>query len=199
MITNDGSQNISDDEYASQHIDGSTGYGITGLTDVFVRAYYYFKHPEAGALVDGVQRKINWVSGLDVSGGHYAVFLYHDEGGSAGKVRLGMSYNPPPGASASSQIDLIEFDFDQWVYIEQEIMLNTPGIADGAWRIWFGLDGGSVSQILNYTSINFRGSTTDCIEQVRFSDQATLNHVAGTVDEYRYIDDIVVANSRVGP
>jgi hypothetical protein len=188
----------STDAYATQRIDGTTGYGQAGgYPHVFQRAYVYFKHPESGAKVDDIWRKTFWISQPSAA---WAVFTRIDSSTSpTGRLDIGINYNPPAGATAPSVYHLAQIDYDTWYYMELEVKVNTPGVEDGVWGLWYAPAGGTVTQIFYADNLNFRGDQTENVGSFRFGDQVEYVGSPCAVNEYRYFDDAVVSTAYVGP
>ena len=89
---------------------------------------------------------------------------------------------------------------NRWYGIEVEIRLNTPGASDGEVRMW--VDGVMIGE---RTGLDMRGNLTNNINRVRVGGWYS-NSWAGrnpcpdpVVPAVRYIDDLVVSDTYVGP
>lgn len=78
----------------------------------------------------------------------------------------------------------------EWVPIEMEVKLNTPGGTDGAYRMWV-----DDKLVVERTDVDLRGSTSDQINEVMFD-----GYWNGGADRLakRWFDSIVISTERIG-
>lgn len=79
---------------------------------------------------------------------------------------------------------------DEWVAIEVEVQLNTPGMSDGLYRLW--IDDNLLVEALN---IDLRGNTNDKINEVMLD---TYWNAGATSPLDRYYDNFVISTSKIG-
>jgi hypothetical protein len=77
-----------------------------------------------------------------------------------------------------------------WVCIEMEIKLNTPGEADGEYRLW--VNNRKEAEKIN---VDFRGSTNLKITEVMLD---TYWNAGSPKEQARYYDDFVISTNRIG-
>lgn len=168
-----------------------------GLPHFFLRTYVYLKTPEAGATVNGVQRKL-WYLWADPSnpGNLWSCFLKGEITGS-NNVPLYFAVQSTPLGGSSFQVSLnTTLNFNTWYSLEIEIQDSTVLVApfDGIVRFW-------VDGVLKYESTAFslnRGQNYP-LRAFYVGQQADRTNY-DPVDEYRYWDDIVIATSGpIGP
>lgn len=78
----------------------------------------------------------------------------------------------------------------EWVAIEVEVQLNTPGRSDGLYRLW--IDGNLLIEALN---IDLRGNTNDKINEVTLD---TYWNGGATGALNRYYDNFVISTAKIG-
>ena len=79
---------------------------------------------------------------------------------------------------------------DQWVAVEVEVKLNTPGATDGIMRMW--LDD---NLVIDSTNVDLRGSTTDLINEVMLD---TYWNDGSPTSLNRYYDNFVISTAKIG-
>lgn len=159
------------------------------LTHFFIRGYVYFGAPTPGSDTSSVQRKLYFEK--DYEGGRWANILT-----SFGGIDLALAPIPPHdacGQSSDNDIswNLYNFSYNKWYELEMETMLNTPGDRNGYTNVW--VNGG---QVLNRTGMNIRGCQTDGVSSVDIGNQLDSGGT-GPISEYRYWDDIVIADAYI--
>ncbi len=171
-----------------------------GLTDAFARAFVYFKSPEADAKTGTViQRKILQFSDSLSSGnitGNYEPLLTSWTG-SGGlptptiNLAVFVGGSTACGTGSWEKDGIAPLNWDTWYEVEMEVKLNTPGASDGAVNVW-------VNGALVYTNpaTNPRGKCTSTISNFSFGRQVNRYNME-VVNEYRYLDDIVVGGSYI--
>jgi hypothetical protein len=171
-------------------------------TTISVQERIYIKHPESGALLDNIQRKFfalyNGTGGSP--GSEFGIFLTSDSV-LTGQVPLRVSIN---GSVASdiqagdvwSDWDIYRLDYDTWYLLEFVVKLNTPHASGGPYdgEYWLYVDG---SMVRHGTGKVFRGTSTKGVGHVRIGLQSDTGGT-GTIDEYRYIDNVVISDSYIG-
>ena len=93
-----------------------------------------------------------------------------------------------PIARSGFDLNLVE---NQWVSYEVEVKLNTPGEADGHYRLWI-----NNSLAVERTNVDLRGNTTDKINEVMLD--TYWNQGAPAALE-RYYDNFVISTQKIGP
>ncbi len=78
----------------------------------------------------------------------------------------------------------------RWICFETEVKLNTPGKADGLYRLW-----ADDSLLVERTNVDLRGNTTDKINEVSLD--CYWNGGSPKVQN-RYYDNFVISTQRVG-
>lgn len=161
--------------------------GVPNLSHFFVRGYLYMQQPSAGS-DPSVQRKLiychsdsnnNWgvIPDTFYNLPSYSVVIFNNHTGTPPYPIKGVLY----------------FNYNQWYSIETEVQANTPGQADGFVKTW--VNGNLVGAAYN---LNIRDTFTSGINTIDFGAQVNSTST-GAVDEYRYWDDVVVADAYVGP
>lgn len=163
------------------------------LEHCFARAYVYHKSPQDGGEKHNAQRKVFYfLSSLDTSG--WWLFLTSDSQADGGLTMRVSTNDSNYGGSAATvgNWDAGDYFWDTYVCCEMETRVNTPGLSDGVVRVWF--DG---TLRIEATNCHIRGTDTGGLQNFRFGAQLDIND-AGEGNEYRYIDQVVIASSYVG-
>jgi hypothetical protein len=79
----------------------------------------------------------------------------------------------------------------RWICFEMEVKLNTPGAADGLYRLW-----ADDSLIAERTNVDLRGSTTDKINEVMLD---CYWNGGSPKPQSRYYDNFVISTQKIGP
>ena len=164
----------------------------TGYEHLFVRGYVYVKSPESDG-TKGIQRKLWFLAANTFS--DFGPFLKL-QNGPAGDLLLEFVTqcgSPADCTQVAYRASIGSLEFDRWYAIENEVWLNTPGLSDGVVRVW--VDG---SLVISSTTVNIRGSKTTRIARVQPGRQVDRAQFL-PVDEYRYWDDVIVADAYIGP
>jgi len=162
-----------------------------GLNPIFIRAWVYFSTPQGddnSSVLNGgngTMRKIFYP--FDVpSPANWVTTLVSFEGG--GQVRLS------PACCGTQWYNVAQLNFNTWHSIEFETLANTPGASDGSMTVWV-----NGTQVWTMTGLNIRGTNTDGIGWIQLGAQAQRQGSYQAVDEYRYMGDVYVATSYIGP
>jgi hypothetical protein len=186
---------------------------LQGLSHFYIRGMVKFHRNSGGASI--VQRKLFYLKDQGVGCSPYNSCYSVVAGGAPGGLFWFLSWAPTPGLldtnanrpvpyacpySSNCMTILYYWSFDQWYYVEVEVLANTPGLDDGLLRMWvqaMGVDPSPilVVQLLNY---NIRGSYTAGLSRFGVGNQADRQGWA-VVDEERYWDDVVVGDAYIGP
>jgi hypothetical protein len=177
-----------------------------GLSHFFLRAYFHVKHPESGGTVDGLGRKLFyvWADPSNPSNLWSAILATYSSGGvmkmtwtqQNGAIGGG-SYvsdcgttNPPPLTGTACRMQ-----YDTWYSVEMEIQNNTATASpwNGQVRIW--LNG---EKVYDVTGWNLNMQYNYPIKAFFIGDQVDRDNYL-PVNEYRYVDDVVLSTSYVGP
>lgn len=200
--------------------DAAHGYP-NNLPEVFIKMNMYFQTPNAGGTKD-IQRKIIFIkdpnSGITLPSWEF-VLSSDAVNGNIG-LRLGFqstfeSYNMFGGSNELPiQPDvngIKQLMFDRWYSIQLQVKRKTIGQNDSVVRLW--IDGvlvfqkattwvpapnpcsASTSQICPAFPPDTYATNMARIELGRQADR--LNY--DLVDEYRYMDDVVIADAYIGP
>lgn len=168
-------------------------FDTNGAEHVFSRGYVYIQSPN-GSASKAFQRKLmrhNAITGWTVS-----LSSFYDSG--TDRIRLQVTINNTTGCGSYNQTPIqptatTAITFDAWHCIELETLLNTPSQSNGEVRLYIdGLQKGEV------TGVPIRGACTTGVQIVYFGDQ--LDNTPGGVlgDEYRFWDDIIIADLPIG-
>ena len=182
----------------------------------FIRTYIKF-HKNADATPGMIgQRKIIYLTptlandwrmtiGTDPSGAYW--YVVHDDTscGSCGRVEVDTARNRTGVAAYPSNVGTEDTlasgpALDQWMYIEVEVQLNTPGNNDGYERLWvqrIGIDASPVLVIQTH-NVNIRHSYRNTIDRLDLGEQVDWSG-GEIIDEERYLDNFAVSGSRMGP
>jgi hypothetical protein len=125
-------------------------------------------------------------------------------------LRVSNEYGQDAGGFVQGYNNLAYVDYGTWYYMEFEVLSNSPtpgsegtnarGIQDGGIRWWIGTSPTNVTQImpLSAQASDVRLSYTTGISKVEVGRQVDrLNFKP--VDEFRYWDDVIVADAYIGP
>ena len=173
-----------------------------GYSHFFMRGYIYFKTPEVGIDTFPVQRKLIWLGDSTAAnnnvGGNYQVIInsFTVTPNFKPDLRLVTQYNGGgacPGSQLSRDFYAGELNWDTWYGVEIEIVLNTPGSADGTLAVW--LDG---AQIYTASDVNFRRGCTTPISFFSIGEQVNRTN-SQEINEYRYGDNWKIATGYIGP
>jgi hypothetical protein len=200
-----------------KNFDSGNGFP-NGLEHFFVRGWVYFPTPLSTGTSNGIQRKVFYLKGPGGGpcGDHCWAFVAIADGVVQGgndrlALRAQSSFNdPPPGGLVLNWQNLGYVDYDTWYYMEVEVLANSPtpgaegtnarGIEDGQLRWWIGTSPSDMTQImpLSAQAVDIRLSYTTGISKVEVGRQVDrLNFKP--VDEFRYWDDVIVADAYIGP
>jgi hypothetical protein len=191
----------------NEHQDDNHGVAILkndGLAHSFLRGYVYLKRPEPGGTLDGVGRKLFYLWADPYSAGFlWSVIL--GVRGASGKLNMYWSLQNGPLGGNSFVLDCgtnppltgiaCNMQYDTWYAIEMEIQNNTAPASpwNGEVRIWvngtkvFEALGASLNRQYDYPlKLFIIGQQADRINW-------------DPVDEYRFWDDIVLADAYIGP
>lgn len=88
-----------------------------------------------------------------------------------------------------------------WIGMEIEYLCNTPGVSDGAIRIWIYDATGTVLRDQTWTGLNIRGNATplNYLQRLLFGNQADRDTIGKEVNEYRYVNRLALSTQRIGP
>jgi len=195
----------------------NSGNGFpNGLEHFFVRGWVYFPTPLSTGTSNGIQRKVFYLKGPGGGpcGDHcWAVVATSDAVVVYGQQRLLLRVSNEYGQDTGlvqGYNNLAYIDYDIWYYVELEVLSNSPtpgsegtnarGNQDGGIRWWIGTSPTNVTQImpLSAQASDVRLSYTTGISKVEVGRQADrLNFLP--VDEFRYWDDVIVADAYIGP
>lgn len=191
---------------AHQDINRAVVKMITLPTHFFMRAYVYFKSPEAGATSGAIiQRKLFRFSDSPSAGGvnspgYSYQFLLDTWNASGGayiatiNFSIGLGSNGTCGTTGPQQTYFdANMTYDAFHAVEFEVQLNTAGASDGIARVW-------VDGVQKYTSttFNYRGTCATPITYFNVGSQSDRNSYA-VVDEYRNIKNVVFSTGYIGP
>lgn len=153
---------------------------------LFFRAYLYVPKPTAA--VDAIRKLLYWHNDPHTSSQVIYSILYLQ-----GNM---LRYDGGSGAhNASVLVDAGTYNyFDHWVRVEQEVKLNTPGVADGELRVW--LDG---VLVINKSGCRWLDTAADNLGFYQIGQQVHPMSTDDTYDEYRYFDNVAFSTSRIGP
>jgi IPT/TIG domain/Bacterial Ig domain len=181
-----------------------------GLNHVFVKGYMYIKSPEPGGALNGVQRKLYYFKSPNTTCGAASPFdwgLVLTSDGANGQIGIYLAYahnctqssvalyggSNELGNKIGITDGIAALPLNQFLPIEMEVKANEPGVANGELRVW--LNGVLVFQ---KTGLTLRDAIygTEGIKYIELGRQVDrVNYT--TVDEYRYWDDIVIADAYI--
>ena len=174
---------------AVQSFDANNGYP-NGLEHFFVRGYVNFKTPEPGGSKDKIQRKLYYIASSP-SPSDWSFMLTSD--GISGQLIVRFSTNGNSYVAPYTFWDLASLNYDKWYCLELEVLLSTPGLSNGRLALW--IDG---EQVFQETGVDLRGPYTGGAKMVLVGMQANRTQFLA-VDEYRYWDDVIIADAYIGP
>lgn len=189
--------------YARNEEVGGTNVGISAEA-VNVRAYYYF---EPG-FDFGQGMKIGRVSSFNASTQKNDVDIILEarsaKGNQCGVTDMrdvGLFFNgAPKGSDWGNVASTMSFERGRWYSLEYQVVLNTPGKADGIVRLW--VDG---VQVAEKTNLKIRGKMGHEVKlnTVKiggwYSNGAGGNSCANPSQPARmHMDDIVISKSYIG-
>jgi len=180
--------------YSSGQVDAGWVIKVneTGFPDhIFYRYYHkfpsgYTTYPPKMARIGYRQRGSTWQD----------VFKVHTWLKSNGEVTLDVLAKNSSQANGGGYLPVrnsaytLASNVDQWVAIEVEVQLNTPGMSDGLYRLW--IDNNLLIEAL---SIDLRGNTSDKINEVTLD---TYWNNGATAPLNRYYDNFVISTSKIG-
>jgi hypothetical protein len=173
----------------------SFGYPA-GLSHYFVRFYVYYKTPEADATTGKIiQRKTArfWTQ-LTTNVGEWLEDAWNYDGGFFDPTHTDLTLAAHNASDVSYQLwGLASLNYDTWYCVEQEALLNTPGVADGTYRLW-------VDGVLKYqnTAISLRGIGINNTISLQIGTQVNRSSYF-VVHEKRYFDDVKISTAYIGP
>jgi hypothetical protein len=189
---------------AVQSFDATNGHA-NGLEHFFMRGYVYFKTPENGLEGQGAQRKLMWIgdeTGAGGSGGSWDVIVtsWESNTGPPSTIRLSV-LSQGSTCHGDSPVDWMggapPLNWDTWYSLEIEVQLNTPvpdpGPYDGIFRAW--LNG---TNVLDRTDFKVNGNCSTPFRYFSVGRQ-TNRYNYQAIDEYRYWDDVIIADAYIGP
>jgi hypothetical protein len=197
-----------------------------GMRDVFVRARVYFARPATNATTD-IQRKIFFLKAAPGLKGRpsslWNLVLTSDS--IEGRIGLRLNYQDGSGRSAAlygadneldQHLDLVngikELKFDRWYTLELQVKARSSADShDSEVRLW--VDGDLVFEktrtwskraepchnSVSYACAAFPAPNvfSENLRTIEIGTQADRVHYL-PVDEYRYFDDLVIADAYVG-
>lgn len=168
-----------------------SSFAPSGLSHVFVQGYLYQKAPEPDATPGKIlQRKLLrlWTNLNGPSATNYEILLTSfsgTAGAPTNDIRLTLGYYGLGGTSAVVY-DLATLNYNTLYKIEEEILLNTPGVADGTFKLW--IDG---VLVYSNTALALRNTQATNLNQLLVGDQVDRTTYYN-VNEYRYWKNITV-------
>jgi hypothetical protein len=176
-------------------------------THVFYRHYDYYPDPDfdfAGGM------KIARFSGHDTLYNQFDIILIASAQSSTGDLcgrndmtQLHLQRNDrDSGANLGGQWPRVSFPRGQWISVETEIKLNTPGLADGEVRVF--IDG---EQKIAATGLNNVRDASDTLPINSLLIGGWFSNSGNNLDtcinpsptSSRYIDDVIISDKYVGP
>ena len=85
------------------------------------------------------------------------------------------------------------FETGKWYCMEVEVQLNTPGQADGSWRVWI-----DTTLKLQKSDVDLRGTSKNGINRFWVGGPWSNLHVDPPRMAKRFVDDVVFSTTRVG-
>jgi hypothetical protein len=106
-----------------------------------------------------------------------------------------------PVATQQQRSGFFDWALDTWYYLEMHVKLNTPGQSNGILQVWAGRMGApGLADMLwvDEHNVNIRGAFTDPFNTIGLGYQVDkLGFVGWT--EYRYLKNIALSTTRIGP
>ena len=189
---------------AIKTFDDSNGYA-NGLEHFFMRGYLYFKTPVNGQTGQGAQRKLIWCgdeTDAGGGGGSWDIILTTFETTAGPPSTLGLAWlSQGSEGHGDSPVDWMpgtpHLNWDTWYSLEIEVQLNTPvadpGPFDGIFRVW--LNG---TMIWERTDAKINGNLSTPFTFFSIGRQ-TNRYNYQAIDEYRFWDDVIIADAYIGP
>ena len=179
--------------------DFNSGNGFPGgLSEFYIRGFVYHHVNPGGMTTGDAGRKLNYLKSDATFGTTgWAVVVTSFADGAGLRIAFVTEIAPAvqvggwPGQVYQSAANM---QFDTWHCVELYVRANTPGLANGNFKLW--LDDVLVKQ--GFDVIDMRGTSTDGIQIFEIGRQAS--RLAGgppVIDEARYWDSVVI--SRSGP
>jgi len=203
-----GTASIDNNQGVYQYFRTAQGYP-TGIHHVFVRGWVKF-HANPGETspeLGHIQRKTYYLKGA-IANGQFGFASTVTTYSPATQLSLRMtrsvyappraSYCDPTGIYGGSE-GVYTYTYDTWYAIEQEWLQNSPGVADGAYRLWVTPQGGATTLAYAVTGVSMAGNCTDGVDSITVGQQVNRYYATDVVDEYRYWDDVVIADAYIGP
>jgi hypothetical protein len=182
-----------------------------GLHHYFIRGWVKF-HPNPStmdpATYPHMLRKTFYMFGAyhpATASYGYAVVLTTDGSISYHLLTIHLYHGTSDGQCNSSNLigdngPTVSYLMDTWYALEIEFLQNSgPNTTDGELRAWITPEGGATTKFTDLTGINLSGNCTDGIGSMGVGYQVNKAAVTEVVDEYRFWDDLVVADAYIGP
>ena len=182
----------------------------TGLHHVFVRGWVKF-HANAGETnpdLGHIQRKTFYLKGAIANQQFgYAATVTTYAPDNTLTLRMTYSVYAPPRASNCDPVGiygaegvLFTYTYDTWYAVEFEWLQNSaPGVADGAYWVWVTPEGGATQLVGGHADRSTSGDCTAGVDSITVGEQVNRYYAADVVDEYRYWDDVIIADAYIGP
>jgi hypothetical protein len=186
--------------------EGAAYRTITPSTHIFYRFYTYFTNSTGGDFDHAAGQKIARLSDATVSPLANDMVIYASNGMLSDATGINpmkyMAAAANGGSKANDWPDVvanISFESNRWYCVEWEVKLNSLNQSDGETRMW--VDGNLVTEQTGIKMIADNQSSV--INYVMFggwySNGAATLGVDPAVPSVRYIDDLVISNSYIGP
>ena len=160
-----------------------------GLSHFLFQGYVYIKHPEAGATVDGIQRKLVYMWADTSSPGNlWSCMLTTDATNGVMPVRF-VVQNYPLGGQTSSYYTTAALRYNTWYSVEIEVQDSTVTAPpwDGLVRVWV-----NGELVLEKTQMDLNRGQTYPIKVWHIGQQVDRGNY-DPVNEYRFWDDITLS------
>lgn len=188
--------------FSSNEQRGGAERPVVNASHIFVRFYDYYK--ENFDFAAGM--KTSRIRSFNGNINNYDIVLYSSAQNSGGNycgisdmTNLNIAYNGGPSdwGDLFTNPGMVR---GRWYSVETEVKLNTPGLSDGEVRIY--VNGVKTGEKKN---INIRGNLQSTINRILIGGWYS-NGAAGTnpcpnpeSPSVRYIDDVIIADSYIGP
>ena len=204
-----GAASQDNNQAAYQHFTAAEGYP-TGLHHIFVRGWVKF-HANPGMTspeLGHVQRKLFYLKGAIASGTFgYAATVSTYTPANVLSLKITHSVYGPPRVPSCAPTDILgandqifTYTYETWYAVEFEWLQNSaPGVADGAYWLWVTPEGGATQLVGGASGLNMSGNCTEGIDSVEVGEQANRYYATEVTDEYRYWDDVIIADAYIGP